>query len=489
MKREVVNSTMNRKREPYLLMIIVPIFLLFCIASPPARGEETIQKGEAGERIQIPAPIDDYLRKAESLSLEEAMKRVMGGNEMIKASREEQWAARAGFDYAKSFGLPRVDLALGYTVSDNPVNVFAFKLNQGRFTMQDFDIQALNDPPSATNFNAGLTIKQPLYVGGRIELAMAAARDTMEAGRQATSETSRGMLSNMLQSYLAGALLMETIKVLDGSLLVAEKQVTLAKSFFRHGLVVKSDVLGAEVYLSMTLQERNTYFGKLQNLNEVLNRLMGSQESTRYSLGCAFDRIPEIPGKPEDLEATALSRRPDLLQYQHQRDALAKMMMVEERSTVPEVGLYGQAQHNDRGFFVQGSGDLTAGVYASMPLFDGGQRKAKVNEYRAKLNAVEHRIAMLRLSIRGDVRESLTDYHTAAENIKASETQVGQAAENLRIVTNRYRAGLATSLDVQQTETQERQAKLARLSAYHNIQAAYYRLLVATGTIMDMLGK
>ena len=47
---------------------------------------------------------------------------------------------------------------MGYTVSDNPVNVFAFKLNQGRFTMQDFDINLLNSPPSATNFNVGLQV-------------------------------------------------------------------------------------------------------------------------------------------------------------------------------------------------------------------------------------------------------------------------------------------------------------------------------------------
>ena len=63
------------------------------------------------------------------------------------------------------------------------------------------------------------------------------------------------MLSNMLQSYLSGAFLIETIRVFDESLAVAEKQVSLAMSFYNHGLVVKSDVLGSEVYLSMILQD------------------------------------------------------------------------------------------------------------------------------------------------------------------------------------------------------------------------------------------
>jgi len=467
-----------------LLWLFVPLLVDMAAVSPLAAAEAAPEKPAPGS-IPLPPLLEEYMNDATGLALPEALKNVMDGNYMIKASREEEGAARAGLDYALSFGLPRVDLALGYTVSDNPVNVFAFKLNQGRFTMQDFDLPVMNDPPSTTNFNAGLTVKYPLYTGGRVELASGAAQENIRASRQATSETSRGMLSAMLQSYLSGALLMETIRVLDESLLLAQKQVKLSRSFYTHGMVVKSDVLGAEVYLSMTLQERNTYFGKLRNLNEVLNRLMGSDRGTRYSLRYDFDRVPEVKENREALEETALERRPDLLQYLHQRNALAKMMTIEERTALPEVGLYGQAQHNDRGLFVQGSGDMTAGIYASIPLFDGGQRKAKVEEYRAKIKAVDNKIEMLRLSIRGDVRESFNDYQTALDNIKASETQVEQAAENLRIITNRYRAGLSTSLDVQQSETMQRQAKLARLSAYHTVQIAYYRIRVATGSILD----
>jgi outer membrane protein TolC len=482
-----MSNIMNiRSRNALVLLLWLIAFLVMNISAPGTAGAADDEREPPSiESPLLPPPLEDYLRDARGLTLSEAMKKVQEGNYMIKASREEEGAAQAGFDYAKSFGLPRVDLGLGYTISDNPVNVFAFKLNQGRFTMQDFDIQALNDPQSTTNFNAGLTIKYPLYTGGRVDLAMSAARENIQASRQATTETSRGMLSNMLQSYLSGALLMETIRVLDESLLLAQKQVKLAKSFYGHGMVVKSDVLSAEVYLSMTVQERNNFFGKLKNLNEVLNRLMGSDQGTRYSMQCTFDRVPEVKEKPEELEEMALRQRPDLLGYQHQRNALARMMTIEERSALPEVGLYGQAQHSDRGFFVQGSGDMTAGVYASVPIFDGGQRKAKVDEFRARLKAVDNKIDMLRLSIRGDVRESLNDYHTAVDNIRASESQVEQAAENLRIISNRYRAGLSTSLDVQQSETMQRQAKLARLSAYHNVQIAYYRILVATGSIMD----
>ncbi|MDQ7825375.1 MAG: TolC family protein [Candidatus Eremiobacteraeota bacterium] len=464
------------------------LLVLFVALLTTLSHGQSVEERAGGELSLAPRHFEEYLKSSLPLPLTDALKKVIEGNYAIKAQQEEEGAARAGFDYAKSFGLPRVDLQLGYTVSDNPVNVFAFKLNQARFTMQDFDIQSLNDPASTTNFNAGLQVKYPLYTGGRVELAMDAAKENIKASRQATSETSRGMLSNMLQSYLAGALLIETIKVLDESLQVAEKQVKLARSFYDHGLVVKSDVLGAEVYFAMTLQERNRVFGKLQNLNEVLNRLMGIEEKRSYSLDYDFGMLPEVREDYAALEKMALEKRPDYIQVLHQRTAFAKMKSAEERSSQPEVGFYGLAQHNDRGFFVQGSGDMTAGIYASMPLFDGGQRKARVDEYRAKLKALDHRIEMLRLTIRGEVRESLTDYNTALANIRASEQQVSQAKENFRIVSNRYRAGLSTSLDVQQSETVERQAKLSRLSASHDIQAAFYRIQVATGAIIDGMG-
>jgi outer membrane protein TolC len=489
---EVVISSMNKKPWPrslaffllLTLLLLNPLILARAYAEEARTDEGTETSMDAPS---LPAPLAEYSKDARPLSLKDALDGVLVGNHMIKASREEEGAAKAGFDYAKSFGLPRLDMVMSYAVSDNPVNVFAFKLNQARFTMQDFDVALLNDPPSTTNFNAGLIVKYPIYAGGRVQLGMDAAKDNIEASRQATGETSRAMLSNMLKSYIAGALLMETIKVLDESLLVAQKHVALSKSFYNHGLVVKSDVLGAEVYFSMTLQERNTYFGKLRNLNDILSRLMGSAESRSYTLECRFDQVPRFNEDPLALEETALLRRPDLVGYLNQRAALEKMMTIEIRSALPEVGLMGQVQHNDRGFFVQGSGDMTAGIYLSMPIFDGGQRGAKVREYQAKLKAFDEKIEMLRLSIRGEVREGLTDYHTALLNLEASEKQVEKAVENLRIISNRYKSGLSTSLDVQQSETMLRQARLARLSAHHDVQLAYYRISIAAGTIMDVI--
>ena len=116
---------------------------------------------------------------------------------------------------------------------------------------------------------------------------------------------------------------------------------------------------------------------------------MGREKSMCYSTEFQFENLPELSEDSASLEDTAVKGRPDLLQYINQRSAIARLIAIEERSLLPEVGVYGQVQHNDRGFFVQGSGDMTAGIYASMPIFDGGQRRAKADEYRAKLKSVD----------------------------------------------------------------------------------------------------
>jgi outer membrane protein TolC len=58
-----------------------------------------------------------------------------------------------------------------------------------------------------------------------------------------------------------------------------------------------------------------------------------------------------------------------------------------------------------------------------------------------------------------------------------------QAAEGLRIVKNRYEAGLATISDLLRAEDAERQSKTNYWHAVYGNTLAYAQLLFATGTL------
>ncbi|MFW6089776.1 MAG: TolC family protein, partial [Gemmatimonadota bacterium] len=90
----------------------------------------------------------------------------------------------------------------------------------------------------------------------------------------------------------------------------------------------------------------------------------------------------------------------------------------------------------------------TVGIGISYPLFDGGARELRV--FRA---STERRVADAaaadaeRTTIR-DVTEAYEAYTTARASTELAERGVGVARENLRVQTERYRAGATTIIDL-----------------------------------------
>ena len=105
---------------------------------------------------------------AEGLRLLDAIDRALAQSPLLEAARQEEARAAAGVDRARAGFLPRLGGSYGYTHGDLPVYAFGSKLNQGRFTQEDFAVQRLNDPDPIDNFRAALTLFQPLYAGGKV---------------------------------------------------------------------------------------------------------------------------------------------------------------------------------------------------------------------------------------------------------------------------------------------------------------------------------
>lgn len=95
-------------------------FWLFC-AVAPARAQEG----------------------AANLTLPQAIAIALEQNSLLRAARDKVEAAQASVEQARASFLPRLDLQESFTRADKPVFAFSSKLNQGRFTQSDFDVQRL----------------------------------------------------------------------------------------------------------------------------------------------------------------------------------------------------------------------------------------------------------------------------------------------------------------------------------------------------------
>jgi outer membrane protein TolC len=82
-----------------------------------------------------------------------------------------------------------------------------------------------------------------------------------------------------------------------------------------------------------------------------------------------------------------------------------------------------------------------------------------------------------------DVRRAYYDYDSAQEMLSVTKTAITQAEEGLRIVTNRYRAGMNTITDVLRAEDGARNARTNYWQAVYHYIVSYASLELATGSL------
>ena len=110
----------------------------------------------------------------------------------------------------------------------------------------------------------------------------------------------------------------------------------------------------------------------------------------------------------------------------------------------------------------------------SYALFDGLQREETVTRAEAERDASDRELADARLGARAEAERILAALHVSEQRIALAEEAVRVSREDLRVITARYRAGVATILDriTSQLNLTNAEAELVTLRYDHQIARA-----------------
>ena len=85
--------------------------------------------------------------------------------------------------------------------------------------------------------------------------------------------------------------------------------------------------------------------------------------------------------------------------------------------------------------------------------------------------------------VRVEVSRAYYDLQSAEQMVGVAKNAMAQAAEGLRILQNRYEAGLAPMTDVLRAEDADRQSQAGYWRALYRSAVSYASLRLATGTL------
>ncbi len=421
----------------------------------------------------------------EGLTLPVAVEIALRSNPLTRVAAAGREYAVAQVEEARGGRWPAIELREAVTNGNNPVFVFGSLLEQARFREGNLVLSRLNNPAPLTAFRFGVTVRAPLFDQRRT------ATRVMQAGlRQRQAEARGGGVEQQVRFEVVrafyGLMMAQSRQQLAReSVELARAGMKLSRDRVEAGTTVVSDLLAAEVQLAEMEQQQIEADGDLQIAQASLNTALGVGIDTPQRVdGELKERVFTI-GEADELMRQALAQRPDAMQ--------AGLVMEEAEAGVrgargeylPRVDLLAGAGVSRSGW-INGSGDYTVGASVTFNLFDAG-RGARIAQARAAVGAATAETESLRNRIRLEVVRSRRQCLMARERIVVAERSIGQAAEALRIVRDRYREGLTTITEVLRAETALTRARLQSLVARHDLYVGYASLLLTTGSLTDVM--
>ena len=201
--------------------------------------------------------------------------------------------------------------------------------------------------------------------------------------------------------------------------------------------------------------------------------------------GQAADTDPgtNLPADLSALLRLAERQRPEL-QAATQRIHGAEADTAAARSAFqPQVNLFAmgdyQARRGSDGF-----GGTTFGVAASLPLYNGGERRARVqtaDAERRRLGQDRQRVA---LTVAQEVETALLNLRAADQNIQTAQKAQSSAQEGYRVALQRYEAGRSTNVEALDALAARTHAESNVVQALFQYNIARDQLLRATGSVV-----
>ena len=419
-----------------------------------------------------------------TLGLRQAVEVALENHPSVKSARlgTEQAAHRSAEERAGR--LPKIRISETLTRGNNPVFVFGSLLEQARFGPQNFSLPSLNNPNSITNLRTTLAAGVPVFDGMKTSARI--AQSAVETARALTLEESaeQGVRFETIQHYFGVLVAEAAVGVAEQANRMAESDVTRARDRLDAGVVVESDLLAAQVQLSEFRQQQIQAEGDLATAFARLNVTMGADLDSRPALTVGLSKKDFDVPDARELVRRAFLHRPD---YRN-ADAgieLAERRIAERRSEyLPQFDLFGSVGSSGRNL-TTGSADYAVGASLSFELFDR-ERPARMAQALVDKRLAQTERDRVADQIRVEVIRAYQQFRAAEQRLAVSEAAESQAAEGLRIVQDRYEAGLTTITDVLRAETALVRARMNVVVSRHDHYVGYANLLFATGELADV---
>lgn len=338
--------------------------------------------------------------------------------------------------------------------------------------------------PDRSAVDGNLMAMVPLFTGGRLEALLKSARASEKAALARVASQLVEVGHDVRVAYARVLEAREALMVASWEVDEQTEGVRVAEQRFAAGRVAKFVVLRARTELARARQAANDGRARVTTDVAALKAAMGVDMASSFEFADTLV-LPPAAGDEARQMAAALAHRPDVLAARHGVSAALLSVTAAQARWGPQayaVGMLEGQQPFSRGRL---DGGYSIGAVLSIPIVDGGERRAGIE--RAQAQERRNRLALqaLELEATRQITEARAKLEAALSNVSLAEEEVDQATEDLRVAKLRVDAGRAIQLELLDAVAALARARYGRARAVAAAQVADADLIQATGEIGD----
>jgi outer membrane protein len=344
--------------------------------------------------------------------------------------------------------------------------------------------------------NVTLAVSQPLLKGAGSSIARAAV-ERSQIGVTVANLNFQAQVLNVIQStenaYYSLVYADEQLKVYELSLDLAQKLLSEAEEKKRIGTATDVDVLQAQVGVATARRNVLQAGQSLRDGSDALLALIGQFDLDQNIATAGFDAFSGAIPLVTSVYQAALTHQPDFLAAKIAIEQTQIDVRVARNQKRPDLSVGGALGYS-------GLDTSASSVYQDIPKgnsynwqlnlalsfpwkFRGDT--ARYHQALAALNQQQTGLRQLEQNILVQVRSAVRSVETNSEGVKIAAVAADYSSKQYDLERARFEAGLATSRDVLQTQSDLETARVAELQARITLQNSLSTLHRLEGSSLE----
>ncbi|SJZ93951.1 Outer membrane protein TolC [Sediminibacterium ginsengisoli] len=427
--------------------------------------------------LLIVNPLLSFSQQADTLSRQEATL----GN-IIKYALQHQPVIQQSL----------IDEQITETTIRNKLSAWYPQLNFNYSLQHNFEVQTsvIGGNPvrlGVSNTSAAqFTFTQNLFNRDAL-LAKRSQDDVRTQARQNTGNNKINVTVNVSKAFYDVLATLQQIRVSDENIARLENSLRIATSQYQAGITDKTDYKRATITLNNTKALKASNEAQLKAKTEYLKALIGYPDSA--ALYIVYDSLQmEREMNLDTLQSADYTQRIEYRLLQTQKRLLEANLRYEKWSYLPSVSANGAYNLNFQNneftkLYNTNYPNSFAALTLSFPIFQGGKRKANIEQAQWQLKRTDWDLVNLRANVNAQYAQAIASYKSSFANYRALKENLELAREVYGIIDLQYKSGVKTYLEVMTAESDLRTSQINYYNALYQVLASKIDVQKALGQI------